>query len=86
MRSRLGIQGAMACFSGAYVLGPKGEELVSRTIPLKAAADIKDFLVRDLLEVVAATYGFHTWIVDDRSDPRNVEGGVARTLQEIFGL
>lgn len=72
-RTCLGIEGAMACFSGAYVLGPSGEELVSRTIPLEAAIDIKDFLVRDLPDVLAATYGFHTWIVDDRSDPRQVE-------------
>ena len=73
VRSRLGIVGAMACFSGAYVLGPHGEELVSRTISLEAAAEIKDFLVHDLPQVVAATYGFHTWVVDDRTDPRNVE-------------
>lgn len=72
-RDCLGIRGAMACFSGAYVLGPDGEELVSRTIPLEAAADIKDFLVSDLPDVLAATYGFHTWIVDDRGDPRQVE-------------
>lgn len=67
---QLGFAGPMACFSGAYVLDENGSELFSVTIPLADALEIKAYLERELPDVVCATYGFHDWIVDDRSDPR----------------
>ena len=66
----LGITGPIAAFSGAYVLDEKGEELFSKTIPLDLALEVKAYLESDLPNVVAGTYGFHKWIVDDARDSR----------------
>lgn len=66
----LGITGPIAAFSGAYVLDEKGEELYSKTIPLDLALEVKAYLESDLPNVVAGTYGFHKWIVDDARDSR----------------
>ena len=66
----LGFTGPLACFSGAYVLSEQGDELFSRTISLEDALELRSWLARELPQVSVGTYGFHTWIVDDRSDPR----------------
>lgn len=70
IQRQLGFEGPLACFSGAYVLDHEGNELFSSVIPTGEAVEIKQYLETDLPDVVAATYGFHDWIVDDRSDPR----------------
>lgn len=90
---QLGFTGPLACFSGAYVLDEEGGELYSTTIPLADALEIKAYLERELPDVVAATYGFHDWIVDDRSDPRvrreeyfvQAESRESRDLAGTFG-
>ena len=68
----LGFEGPLACFSGAYVLDHEGNELFSSVIPTSDALNIKRWISENLPDVVTATYGFHDWIVDDRSDPRIV--------------
>ena len=72
---QLGFTGPIACFSGAYVLDHEGNELYSSVIPTADALEIKRYLENELPHVVAATYGFHDWIVDDRSYPRIVREG-----------
>lgn len=72
IQRQLGFTGPLACFSGAYVLDHEGNELFSTVIPTSDAVEIKRYLTEELPDIVAATYGFHTWIVDDRSDPRVV--------------
>jgi len=66
----LGFEGPLACYSGAYVLDEAGNELLSKTIPLADALEIKRWLSSELPHVTVGTYGFHTWVVDDRTDPR----------------
>ena len=66
----LGFHGPLACFSGAYVLDEHGEVLLSSTIDLADALELRSWLARELPMVSVGTYGFHEWIVDDRSDPR----------------
>ena len=66
----LGFDGPLACYSGAYVLDEQGNELLSRTIPLEDALKIKQWLADELPHVTVGTYGYHNWIVDDRTDPR----------------
>lgn len=70
IQQQLGFEGPLACFSGAYVLDHEGNELFSSVIPTDEAVQIKRYLETELSDVLAATYGFHDWIVDDRSDPR----------------
>lgn len=90
---QLGFVGPLACFSGAYVLDHEGNELYSTVIPTADALEIKRYLEEELPDVVAATYGFHDWIVDDRSDPRIVreeyfvqaESRESRDLAGTFG-
>lgn len=72
IQRQLGFAGPLACFSGAYVLDHEGNELYSSVIELDDALEIKAFVERELPDVLVATYGFHDWIVDDRSDPRIV--------------
>ena len=72
IQRQLGFSGPIACFSGAYVLDGEGNELYSSVIPTEDALQIKRYLEDELPHVLAATYGFHDWIVDDRSDPRVV--------------
>lgn len=72
IQRQLDFVGPLACFSGAYVLDHEGNELFSAVIPADEAIEIKHYLETDLPDVLAATYGFHEWIVDDRSDPRVV--------------
>ena len=72
IQRQLGFAGPMACFSGAYVLDHEGNELYSSVIPTADALEIKRYLEGELPRICAATYGFHHWIVDDRSDPRIV--------------
>ena len=52
------------------MLDEKGDELYSKTIPLDLALEVKAYLESDLPNVVAGTYGFHKWIVDDARDSR----------------
>jgi Cof subfamily protein (haloacid dehalogenase superfamily) len=68
----LGFTGPLACFSGAYVLDHEGNELYSSVIPTADALAIKRWIGENLPDVLCASYGFHDWIVDDRSDPRIV--------------
>lgn len=76
----LGFDGPLACYSGAYVLDERGNELLSRTIPMDDALEIKGYLEREQPDLTVGTYGFHEWIVDDRSDPRIVvEEGLVQT-------
>lgn len=70
IQNQLGFSGPLACFSGAYVLDHEGSELLSATIPTRDALDIKRYLDEELPDICVATYGYHTWIVGDRSDPR----------------
>jgi Cof subfamily protein (haloacid dehalogenase superfamily) len=70
IQQALGFSGPLACYSGAYVLDEEGNELFSSTIPLDDALEIKAYLERELPHITVGTYGFHTWIVDSRSDPR----------------
>lgn len=88
IQEQLGFTGPLACFSGAYVLDHEGRELYSSVIPTADALEIKRYLEAELPRVVAATYGFHDWIVDDRSDPRIVreEYFVQATSQESRDL
>lgn len=65
----LGFAGPLACFSGAYVLDEHGEELFSSTMPVQDACAIREYLTHSHPDLVVGTYGHHTWIVDDRSDP-----------------
>lgn len=93
IQKQLGFTGPLACFSGAYVLDHEGDELFSTVIPIDDALQIKQFLEEELPRVVVGTYGFHNWIVDDRSDPRvqREEGYVqyqsceSRDLAGVFG-
>lgn len=62
--------GPLVCFSGAYVLDEEGVELASHVICTSDALQIKSYLSHKLPDICVGTYGFHTWIVDDRSDPR----------------
>ena len=84
----LGFTGPLACYSGAYVLDEEGNELLSRTIPLADALDIKAWLAQELPQVTVGTYGFHGWVVDDRADPRIVreEQLVQTTARECADL
>lgn len=84
----LGFVGPLACYSGAYVLDEKGNELFSATIPTADACQIKEYLARELPHLTVGTYGFHHWIVDDRSDPkiRNEEYLVQTEAQECTDL
>ena len=68
----LGFGGPLACYSGAYVLDEHGDELLSNTIALGDALELKAWLEHALPLVSVGTYGFHHWIVDSRSDPRIV--------------
>lgn len=72
IQRQLGFVGPLACFSGAYVLDHEGNELFSTVIDTGDAVEIKRYLDESLPDITVATYGFHDWIVDDRSDPRIV--------------
>ncbi len=66
----LGFSGPLACYSGAYVLDDAGAELFSTTFPVSLAERVKDIVAQEWPQVVVGTYGFHDWVVDDRSDSR----------------
>ena len=93
IQHQLGFTGPLACFSGAYVLDHEGNELYSSVIPTPDALQIKEYLERELPDVTTGTYGFHDWIVNDRSDPRVVreeyfvqaQARESRDLAGIFG-
>ena len=93
IQRQLGFTGPMACFSGAYVLDHEGNELYSSVIPTDDAVQLKRYFEERLPDMTVATYGFHDWIVDDRSDPRIVreeyfvqaESRESRDLAGVFG-
>lgn len=70
IQHQLGFDGPLACYSGAYVLDEKGNELLSETFDAEAALDVKRSIQEAFPDVTIGTYGFHDWIVDDRGDPR----------------
>lgn len=72
IQKNLGFGGPLACYSGAYVLDERGNELSSQTIALEDALLVKEWLVRSFPQVSVGAYGFHDWVVDDRCDPRIV--------------
>ena len=66
----LGFEGPLACYSGAYVLDDKGNELFSCTIPTELAIKAKRIAKEEFPTITVGTYGFHNWIADDTNDPR----------------
>ncbi|MBM6775041.1 Cof-type HAD-IIB family hydrolase [Olsenella profusa] len=70
IRRGLGSAGPVVCYSGAYVLDAAGAELLSRPIALGCALEVRDFVACDVPDVTCMAYGYHTWVVSDRSDPR----------------
>lgn len=69
IHEQLGFSGPIACYSGAYVLDADGTELFSKTISVSEAVGIKEYLSSELPHLTVGAYGFHDWVVDDRSDP-----------------
>lgn len=70
IRSELGNVGPVVCYSGAYVLDAAGAELLSRPIALGCALEVRDFVTCAIPDVCCMAYGYHTWVVSDRRDPR----------------
>lgn len=70
IQEQLGFSGPLACYSGAYVLDHAGKELFSTIIPTTDAIAIKEYVFTEFPTMTVGTYGFHTWIADDASDPR----------------
>lgn len=70
IRSELGNVGPVVCYSGAYVLDAAGAELLSRPIALGCALEVRDFVTCAIPDVCCMAYGYHTWVVSDRCDPR----------------
>lgn len=70
IRSELGNVGPAVCYSGAYVLDAAGAELLSRPIALGCALEVRDFVTCAIPDVCCMAYGYHTWVVSDRRDPR----------------
>lgn len=93
IQRQLGFEGPIACFSGAYVLDHEGAELYSSVIPTSDAIEIKRYLDEELPDVTVGTYGFHAWIVNDRTDPRvtreeyfvQAESQESRDFEGTFG-
>ena len=70
IRRALGNEGPVVCYGGAYVLDGKGSELLSRTIGLGCVLEVRDFVACDVPDVCCMAYGYHSWVVSERSDPR----------------
>ena len=70
IREELGCGGPVVCYSGAYVLDAAGAELLSSPISLGCALEVRDFVACDVPDVCCMAYGYHSWVVPDRSDPR----------------
>lgn len=93
IQRQLGFAGPLACFSGAYVLDHEGGVLFSTVISTSDAVEIKRYLDEELPDVTVGTYGFHAWVVDDRSDSRVVreeyfvqaQSQECRDLERAFG-
>ena len=66
----LGFTGPLACYSGAYVLDEKGNELLSHVIPTTMALEVKHLVANLYPSITVGTYGFHNWLVDNRQDAR----------------
>lgn len=92
IQKELGFSGPLACYSGAYVLDEQGNEVLSSTIALEDAQELKAWFAQALPTVSVGTYGFHQWIVDDRTDPRiaheevlvQTQASVCRDLEAAF--
>ncbi|MGN0287353.1 MAG: Cof-type HAD-IIB family hydrolase [Atopobiaceae bacterium] len=67
---QLGFHGPYVAYGGALIRDEDGHDLYSKTIDIDSACQIKDYLTSQLPQVFACTYGFDTWIVDTREDPR----------------
>ncbi len=80
IRRALGNEGPVVCYGGAYVLDGKGSELLSRTIGLGCVLEVRDFVACDVPDVCCMAYGYHSWVVSDRSDPR------VRREEKIVGV
>ncbi|RVU97402.1 HAD family phosphatase [Coriobacteriales bacterium OH1046] len=93
VQKALGFSGPLVCFSGAYVLDEQGGELSSTVIGIEDAASIKRFLDVALPHICVGTYGFHTWVVNDRGDPRvareeffvQASAMECRDIEQVFG-
>lgn len=93
IHEQLGFRGPYVAYGGALVRDEQGNNLYSKTIPIGAACQIKEFLSRDLPQVFACTYGFDQWIVDTRDDPRvceeeffiQCEATESSDVRDIFG-
>lgn len=73
IRRALGFSGPLVCYSGAYVLDEEGNELLNKPMALDRAIEAKHYIDATFPDLVCTTYGYHTWICDDRSDPRIAE-------------
>lgn len=67
--NQLGFHGPTASFSGGYVVDEAGRELYSCTMPLDESIEIKRFMNEHLENIVVNSFGFDTWITDDKSSP-----------------
>lgn len=72
IQHELGFAGPLVCYSGAYVLDERGGELLSRTIPLDRALEVRDVVSASVPGACCCAYGFHTWACDDSTDFRIV--------------
>lgn len=97
IQRRLGFAGPVVCYSGAYALDERGNELLSRPIPLARAVAARRIVAEVAPDVCCMTYGYHIWAVDDRSDPRvvneeriveceSVEAPVGRAFADRGGI
>lgn len=83
IQNEIGFDGPLVCYSGAYVLDSKGDELLSKPIALDEALSFKAFLDTELPELCCSEYGFHTWACDDDTDPRIMNEERITTLKAM---
>lgn len=72
VQRELGIEGPLVTCGGALVLDERGNALLSKTIDLDRACELKERIERELPDITVAGYGMDVWAVDDREDPRTV--------------
>lgn len=72
VQEQLGIHGPLVAYSGALALDGDGEVLLSRTLDLDRAIELKELAAAEFPELCCCGFGFHTWVVDDCLDPRVV--------------
>lgn len=97
IQEALGFTGALVCYSGAYALDERGVELLSRPMSVEQALEARRIVAERAPEVCVMAYGYHTWAVESRSDPRvaneerivgceSVEEGIEEAFGEVGGL